>query len=104
MFFSISFEDKHLKNLKKHPDLFYRLVNKLSVFSSSSIDKLITCGKENGITKITSDSIYKQLKIDDALTVYKFRVSDKIRCYCHKNIASPNTLNLIYIDVNHTVK
>lgn len=101
MFFSFVFEDGHLKDLKKYPQASYRLVNKISVFSRSSIEELITNGKENGITKITDVNIYKKLKIDTTLTIYKFRVSNKIRCYCTRNLASPNTLNLIFVDVNH---
>ena len=103
MFFSFVFKDKHLKNLKKHPDIFYKLVNKLSIFSSSSIDELITLGKENGLAKITDKKTYKKLNIDTTILVYKFRLSNKIRGYCSKNLESPDTLNLFFIDANHEV-
>jgi len=103
MFFSFVFTDKHLKNLKKQPDIFYKLVSKLSIFSRFSIDELITSGKENGITKITDSNTYKKLNTDTTIIIYKFRLSDKIRCYCTKNLESPDTLNLIFIDVNHTL-
>ena len=101
MFFSFVFTDKHLKNLKKHPDTFYKLVNKLSIFSIASIDELITLGKENGLAKITDKNTYKKLNIDTTIIVYKFRLSNKVRCYCSKNFESPDTLNLFFIDINH---
>lgn len=104
MLFAFNFSDKHLKELKKHNEVFYKLCCKLSVFSQSSIEELITYGKENGITKITDRSIYKALQVDTTITLYKFRISDKIRCYCKRNLESSNTLDLIFIDVNHVIQ
>jgi len=69
MFFSFSFSERHLKELKKHNEVFYKLCSKLSIFSQSSIEELITYGKENGITKITDRSIYKALQVDTIKTL-----------------------------------
>jgi hypothetical protein len=103
MFFSFSFSERHLKELKKHNEVFYKLCCKLSIFSQSSIEELITNGKENGITKITERNIYKTLQVDTTITLYKFRISNKIRCYCKRNLESSNTLDLIFIDANHLI-
>lgn len=103
MFFAFNFSDKHLKGVKKHNEVFYKLCCKLSIFSQLSFDKLVTDGKEKGIAKITDNNIYKMLKIDKTITLYKFRVSDKIRCYCKRNLESPETLDLIFIDTNHLI-
>lgn len=48
MFFAFNFSDKHLKEVKKHNEVFYKLCCKLSIFSQLSFDKLVTDGKEEG--------------------------------------------------------
>lgn len=106
MFFSIKFYQKHLKELKKHPQILYKLTSKLYIFSNQSFADLITQGKENGIAKVTDLNIHKKLKIDIELELYKFRLSQDIRCYATKNIVSSTeagVLDLVFIDVNHDI-
>lgn len=103
MFFEFSFSTKHLKELKKNPDALYKLVGKLVTFSALSFAELVTTGKENGLSKVSGTKIHKKLNIDTQLDVYKFRLSNKYRCYCTKHLILVNVMNLHFLDIHHQI-
>lgn len=58
MFFTFSFNNKHLQKTKQHHDAFYKLVSKLVTLSVLSFERLITLGKEDGIAKVKGEKLH----------------------------------------------
>lgn len=102
MLFSINLSNKELKKLKKADSVVsYKLISKLSNWYSLSFEQLLSMGRENGIERVDDKKVYKNLSIIED-TIYKFRLSQSIRCYCIQSIEfDVPSLEIIHIDTQH---
>lgn len=102
MLFCINLSSKELKKIKKADNaVSYKLISKLSSWHSLSFNQLLSIGRENGIEIIDDKQVYKKLSIIED-TIYKFRLSQSIRCYCIQSTEHDiPVLEIIHIDTQH---
>lgn len=102
MLFCINLSSKELKRLKKADNaVSYKLISKLSSWYELSFNGLLARGAENGIKRIDDKKVNEKLGIIED-TIYKFRLSQSIRCYCIQSTESEiPVLEIIYIDTQH---
>lgn len=104
MFFKIELSNKELQSLKEEKTLLYKLFSKFAHWRNKSFEDLLSLGKKNGLVRITDKKVYKKLNINED-TIYKFRLSDKYRCYCIQSINTKiSALEIIFIDTKHTMQ
>ncbi len=73
----------------------------MSSWYSLSFNQLLSMGRENGIEIINDKQVYKKLSIIED-TIYKFRLSQSIRCYCIQSTEPDvSALEIIHIDTQH---
>ena len=90
-------------NLSKKADytVSYKLISKLSNWYDFSFQQLMAMGHENGIQRIDDINVNKKLGVIED-TVYKFRLSKSIRCYCIQSTEHDiPVLEIIHIDTQH---
>lgn len=102
MLFCINLSSKELKRLKKaDTSVSYKLISKLSSWYTLSFNQLLSIGRENGIERIDDKKVYIKLGIIED-TIYKFRISQSVRCYCIQSTESDiPVLEIIHIDTQH---
>ncbi len=55
--------------------------------------------------RIKNNETYTKLAVEN-VSVYKFRINNKVRVYCYRNITekSVDLLHILYIDIMHKVE